>query len=62
MIHFKQKAVEELLAQHKSRLDQTTFQQIKKTIDRGAKGLDPYTLSLLCRDLQCMPVDIVEFD
>jgi len=62
MIRFKKKAIEELLEARKSKIEHTTYQQIKKTIERGAKGLDPYTLSNLCRELKCLPVDIVEFE
>ena len=61
MIRFKEKAIETLLEDHKGKMEHTTYQQIKKTIERGANGIDPYTLSNLCRELQCLPVDIVEF-
>lgn len=61
MIRFKQQALEDLLESRKPEMDYTTYQQIKKTIERGAKGIDPYTLSNLCRELKCLPVDIVEF-
>jgi len=60
MIRFKQKAVERLLEERKAELNLTTYQHIKKTIEQGAQGLDPYTLSNLCRDLRCLPTDIVE--
>lgn len=61
MIRFKQHALDDLLESRKPELDYTTYQQIKKTIERGAGGMDPYTLSNLCRELKCLPVDIVEF-
>ena len=60
MIRFKLKAVEKLLEDRKSDLNLTTYQHIKKTVEQGANGLDPYTLSNICRDLQCLPTDIVE--
>ena len=60
-IRFKQQSIEELLEERKPGMEPVTYQQVKKTIDRGAHGLDPYTLSNLCRDLKCLPTDIVEF-
>jgi DNA-binding Xre family transcriptional regulator len=60
-IRFKRESVEELLEERKPGMEAVTYQQVKKTIDRGADGLDPYTLSNLCRDLKCLPTDIVEF-
>lgn len=60
MIRFKQKAIEKLLEDRKPDINLTTYQHIKKTVDQGAGALDPYTLSNICRDLQCLPTDIVE--
>lgn len=61
MIRFKQKAIEKLLEERKSEINLTTYQHIKKTIEQGAAGIDPYTLSNICRDLKCLPTDIVEY-
>jgi hypothetical protein len=60
MIRYKLKAVEKLLEERKPDLNLTTYQHIKKSVEQGADGLDPYTLSNICRDLQCLPTDIVE--
>ena len=65
MIRFKQKDIEQrdvekLLEERKPEINLTTYQHIKKVIDQGAAGMDPYTLSNICRDLQCLPTDIVE--
>ena len=60
MIRFKREAIEKLLEERKPEINLTTYQHIKKIIEQGAEGLDPYTLSNICRDLQCLPTDIVE--
>lgn len=62
MIHFRSLAVQALLAERKPHIALHTFQYLSKVIERGAKDIDPYTLSHLCRDLGCLPNDIVEFD
>ncbi|MBT4499412.1 MAG: hypothetical protein HOC74_16910 [Gemmatimonadetes bacterium] len=61
MIRFKVKAIEQRLEERKSELMLSTYQYIKKTIEKGAGGMDHNTLSHLCRDLKCLPTDIVEF-
>ena len=61
MVRFKKEAIEELLEERRPEMELVTYQQVKKTLDRGARGLDPYTLSNLCRDLRCLPTDIVEY-
>ena len=60
MLRFKKDAIEQLLDDLKPELNLTTYQHIRKTVDQGAEGLDPYSLSNLCRDLKCLPTDIVE--
>lgn len=60
MLRFKKEAIEQLLEDRKPELNLTTYQHIRKTVDQGAEGLDPYSLSNLCRDLKCLPTDIVE--
>ena len=60
MIRFK-KDIEERLENRKPEINLTTYQHIKKTIDQGAEGMDPYTLSNICRDLKCLPTDIIEY-
>lgn len=61
MIRFKQNAIEKLLEERKPVINLTTYQHIKKTIEQGAEGMDPYTLSNICRDLKCLPTDVVEY-
>ena len=61
MIRFKDKDIERLLEQRKPQINLTTYQHIRKTLEQGAQGLDPYTLSNICRDLKCLPTDIVEY-
>jgi hypothetical protein len=61
MIRFKQKAIEKLLEERKPQINLTTYQHIKKTIEQGAGDMDPYTLSNICRDLKCLPTDVVEY-
>ncbi len=61
MLRFKVKAVEQRLEERKSELTLPTCQHIKKTIDQGAEGMGHQALSNLCRDLKCLPTDIVEF-
>lgn len=61
MIRFKKKEIEQILEDRKPEINLTTYQHIKKTIDAGTDGMDPYTLSNICRDLNCLPTDIVEY-
>ncbi len=61
MIRFKKKVLEEMLEVRKPEINLTTYQHIKKIVDQGAEGMDPYTLSNICRDLKCLPTDIVEY-
>ena len=60
MIRFK-KEIEQILEDRKPDINLTTYQHIKKNIDQGADDMDPYTLSNMCRDLKCLPTDIVEY-
>ena len=60
MIRFK-KEIEKILEDRKPDINLTTYQHIKKNIDQGADNMDPYTLSNMCRDLKCLPTDIVEY-
>ena len=60
MIRFK-KEIEKILEDRKPDINLTTYQHIKKNIDQGADDIDPYTLSNMCRDLKCLPTDIVEY-
>ncbi len=50
-----------MLEVRKPEINLTTYQHIKKTVDQGADNMDPYTLSNICRDLNCLPTDIVEY-
>ena len=61
MLRFKKEAIEHLLEQRKPELNLTTYQHIRKTVDQGADSLDPYALSNMCRDLKCLPTDIIEY-
>jgi DNA-binding Xre family transcriptional regulator len=61
MIRFKVKAVEQRLEGRKSELMPSNYQNIKRTIEKGAEDINPNALSQLCRDLECLPTDIVEF-
>ena len=61
MLRFKSKDIEKRLEERKPHFTPHTYQHIRKIIDRGAKGIDPYTLSHLCGDLDCLPNDIVEY-
>lgn len=61
MIRFKTKQIEQMLEERKPEINLTTYQHIKKTVDQGADNMDPYTLSNICRDLDCLPTDIVEY-
>ena len=61
MLRFKKEAVEQLLEERKPELNLTTYQHIRKTMDQGTESLDPYSLSNMCRDLRCLPTDIIEY-
>ena len=61
MIRFRSKAIEKLLEDRKSHITLSTYQHITKAIDKGAEGMDAYVLSNICRDLECLPNDIVEY-
>ena len=61
MLRFKSKHIEERLEERRSQFTPHTYQYIRKVIDRGADGIDPYTLTHLCGDLDCLPTDIVEY-
>ena len=61
MLRFKKEALEQLLEERKPELNLTTYQHIRKTMDQGTESLDPYALSNMCRDLRCLPTDIIEY-
>ena len=61
MLRFKKEAIEQLLEERKPELNLTTYQHIRKTMDQGTEALDPYALSNMCRDLRCLPTDIIEY-
>jgi len=61
MIRFKVGAVEQRLEGRKPALMLSNYLHIKRIIEKGAEGIDPNTLSHMCRDLECLPTDIVEF-
>ncbi|MGY8825426.1 MAG: hypothetical protein ACKVJG_16060 [Candidatus Latescibacterota bacterium] len=61
MIRFRTKKLEQMLEERKPDINLTTYQHIKKTVDQGADNMTPYKLSNLCRDLNCLPTDIIEY-
>jgi DNA-binding Xre family transcriptional regulator len=61
MIRFKKEAIEKRLEERKSQIILSSYHYIQKTIDKGAEGMDAYTLTRLCDDLKCLPTDIVEY-
>ncbi len=61
MIRFKCTAIQKLLEERKPYISLSTYQHIHKAMDKGAEGMDAYVLSNICRDLECLPNDIVEY-
>ena len=61
MIRFKREALEKRLDERRSQITPHTYLHLQKVIEQGAEGIDPNTLSHLCRDLDCLPTDIVEY-
>jgi DNA-binding Xre family transcriptional regulator len=59
MNEFKTEALERLLAQHKDRLGKVACLSVRRTIEQGGEALDLNTLNKLCRDLECLPTDIL---
>ena len=60
MLRFKKEALDQLLENRKQAMCLTTYQHVRRTIEKGVEKLDPYALSNICRDLKCLPTDIVE--
>ena len=60
MLRFKREALDQLLENRKQELNLTNYQHIRKIVEQGADKLDSYALSNLCRDLKCLPTDIIE--
>jgi DNA-binding Xre family transcriptional regulator len=61
MLRFKVTAIRQMLEERKPELTLAIYQKIKKAIDEGAEDIDHFALSRICRDLQCLPTDIVQF-
>ena len=61
MFRFKSKDIEKQLEAGKPQFTPHTYQHIRRIIGRGAEGIDTYTLSHLCNELDCLPTDIVEY-
>jgi DNA-binding Xre family transcriptional regulator len=61
MLRFKKEAIDQLLEDRKEELNLTTYQHVRKIVEQGAEKLDPYALSNICRDLKCLPTDIIEY-
>ena len=60
MLRFKKEALDQLLENRKQAMCLTTYQPVRRIIEKGVEKLDPYALSNICRDLKCLPTDIVE--
>jgi hypothetical protein len=56
---FKPEALERLLEQHKDRLGKTGCWSVRRTIEKGTAKLGLRALNKLCRDLECLPTDIL---
>ena len=61
MIRFKVTVIGQMLEERRPELTSAIYQNIKRIIDKGTEGMNHNTLSQLCRDLNCLPTDIVEF-
>ena len=59
MKEFKTEVIEELLEQHRHTLSPRACQQIRRLVLRGAEDLGPYALHGRCRELACLPTDIL---
>lgn len=59
MKEFKTAIIEQLLERHRGKLGPSACQQIRRLVQRGAEELDPYALNGLCRELECLPSDIL---
>ena len=59
MNEFKTDALDRLLDQHKDRLGKVACWSVRRTIEQGAAKLGLYALNKLCRDLECLPTDIM---
>ena len=61
MIRLKIEAIEKRLEDRKSQIALSSYQNIKRTIERDTEDMNAYTRSRLCNDLACLPNDIVEY-
>ena len=61
MLHFKSKDIEKRLAACKAQFTPHTYLRIRKIIDGGAEGIDPWLPTHLCNELDCLPTDIVVY-
>ena len=59
MIEFKTEVIERLRKKHNLKLSHLTQAKIQRLVDNGAQKLNPYVLSSLCKDLECLPTDIL---
>lgn len=59
MKEFRIDVIEQLLARHETRLGPTTCQHLRRLVQRGARDLDAYALMDMCRELECLPTDIL---
>jgi len=60
MKQFKKDAIEQLLQERQTALPQDAYQYIKRTVEKGPDVVTPYVLLGLCRDLKCLPTDIMQ--
>jgi DNA-binding Xre family transcriptional regulator len=61
MIRFKEESLLKLLKENEEKLNPAACQNIKKLMEKGANGIAPSVLTNLCRDLKCLPTDIVQY-
>ena len=61
MLCFRYQHIVERLEERKNQLTPHTYQYVRKVIDQGAEGIAPYNLPILCRDLYCLPNDIIKY-
>lgn len=61
MIRLKKEVLEKKLEERKPHITLSTYLHIQKVVNQGADSIDAQALSRLCHDLECLPVDIVEY-
>ena len=59
MNEFKYGSIQQLLTEHQHNLSSQTRQGIQRIVEQGTERLNPNTLVKICRDLKCLPTDIL---